>query len=79
LQTTTADRAVAVEDSLTGFRSACAAGLTSVVCPDHFISRPENTFAGADLVVGSLLELNTTHLQRAHAARHKPASINSGK
>jgi HAD superfamily hydrolase (TIGR01509 family) len=73
---TTADRAVALEDSLTGFRSACAAGLTSVVCPDHFISRPENVFAGADLVVGSLLELNTTHLQRAHAARH---SINSDK
>ena len=76
---TTADRAVAVEDSLTGYRSANAAGLTSVVCPDHFISRPENAFDGADLVVGSLLELNTTHLQRAHAARDKPASINSDK
>ena len=76
---TTADSAVAVEDSLTGYRSACAAGLTSIVCPDHFISRPENTFAGADLVVGSLLELNAANLQRAHAARHGLASHNSGK
>jgi HAD superfamily hydrolase (TIGR01509 family) len=76
---TTADRAAAVEDSLTGYRSACAAGLTSVVCPDHFIRRPENAFDGADLVVDSLLELNTTHLQRAHAARHQLDSINLGK
>jgi beta-phosphoglucomutase-like phosphatase (HAD superfamily) len=76
---TTADRAVAVEDSLTGFRSASAAGLTCIVCPDHFISRQENVFAGIDLVVDSLLELNATHLQRAHAARHGLTSINSGK
>jgi HAD superfamily hydrolase (TIGR01509 family) len=76
---TTADRAVAVEDSLTGFRSASAAGLTSVVCPDHFIARPENTFDGADLVVGSLLELNASHLRQTHAARHMLATNNSDK
>ena len=75
----TADRAAAVEDSLTGYRSASAAGLTCVVCPDHFISRPDNAFDGVDLVVGSLLELNATHLQRAHAARHGLTSNNSGK
>ena len=76
---TTADRAVVVEDSLTGFRSANAAGLTSIVCPDQFIAKPENAFAGADLVVGSLLELNAIHLQRTHTTRHPPPPTNSGK
>ncbi len=75
---TTANRAVAVEDSSTGFRSASAAGLTCIVCPDHFIGRPENTFDGADLVVGSLIELNATHLQRAHAAPDKLEAVNTG-
>ena len=67
---TTADCATALEDSLTGYRSARAAGLTSVICPDHFIAKPENVFAGANLVVGSLLELNAIQLQRTHATRH---------
>jgi len=52
--------------------------LTCIVGPDHFISRPENTFDGAALVVGSLLEFNATHLQRAHAARDKLEAVNTG-
>ena len=72
---TTADRAIALEDSLTGYRSARAAGLTSIVCPDHFIAKPENAFARADLVVGSLLGLNAIHLQQTHATRHQLARI----
>ena len=76
---TTADCATALEDSLTGYRSARAAGLTSVICPDHFIAKPENAFAGADRVVGSLLELNAIHLQRTHATRHQLAPTHSCK
>jgi len=67
------DRALALEDSLTGFRSTVAAGLGCVICPDYFIAKPDNAFSEADLVVDSLLELSANRLQQVHALRHNPA------
>ena len=60
-------RAIALEDSVTGLRAARAANLPCVVCPDHFIPKPEGAFADAALVVESLLELNVRKLRQTHA------------
>ena len=64
-----AAQAIALEDSVTGFRAAQAADITCIVCPDHFIPKPEGAFAGAALVVESLLELNVSELRQTHADR----------
>ena len=67
---TTADRAIALEDSLTGLRSTGAAGLGCFICPDHFIAKADDAFVEADLVVDSLVELSASRLQQVHALRH---------
>ena len=58
--------AVALEDSVTGFRAATAAGINCVVCPNHFIPKPNDAFVDAILVVESLQELNPELLRAAH-------------
>lgn len=52
------EHALALEDSVTGFRAATAAGLNCIVCPDHFIPKSNNAFSGAALIVKSLYELD---------------------
>ena len=49
-------RCLVIEDSLTGLRAALAAGMRAVVVPDPEHT-PAETLAGADFVLGSLLEL----------------------
>ena len=56
-------RAVAIEDSLTGYRAALAAGIRCVICPDHFIPKPDGCFDDADLVVDSLEALDIERLR----------------
>ena len=69
LQTSPA-RAIAVEDSVTGFRAASAAELACVVCPDHFIPKAEAAFNTAALVTKSLTELSAERLRRLHSSFH---------
>ena len=64
---TTPENAIALEDSVTGFRAATAADLGCVVCPDHFIPKLDGVFEGAYLVVESLLELNSERLRTTHS------------
>ncbi len=61
------ENALALEDSVTGFRAATAAGINCVVCPDHFIPKSNDAFSGAALIVKSLNELNPEKLRMAHA------------
>jgi beta-phosphoglucomutase-like phosphatase (HAD superfamily) len=61
------ENALALEDSVTGFRAATAAGINCVVCPDHFIPKSNDAFSGAALIVKSLNELNPEILRMAHA------------
>jgi len=63
-------RAIAVEDSVTGFRAASAAELACVVCPDHFIPKAEAAFDTAALVTKSLTELSAERLRRLHSSFH---------
>jgi HAD superfamily hydrolase (TIGR01509 family) len=69
LQTSPA-RAIAVEDSVSGFRAASAAELACVVCPDHFIPKAEAAFDTAALVTKSLTELSAERLRRLHSSFH---------
>ena len=55
-------RAVAFEDSASGFRAAIAAGLPCIVCPDNFRARPDDAFDGAALMVESLLDVTMDSL-----------------
>jgi hypothetical protein len=48
-----ADRAIALQDSLTGFRSTGTAGLGCSIGPDHFIGKSGDACVEADLLVGS--------------------------
>ena len=59
--------AVALEDSVTGFRAATAAGLPCIVCPDALTSTPGERFSGAALVVESLEQLSAEYLRAVHA------------
>ena len=65
------ENAIALEDSVTGFRAATAAGIDCIVCPDHFIPKANDAFSQASLVVESLHDLNSETLRAVHA--------NSGK
>jgi HAD superfamily hydrolase (TIGR01509 family) len=65
---------LALEDSVTGFRAATAAGLSCVVCPDHFIPKPDDAFVAAALVVESLSELNPERLRATHAKHNEPSA-----
>jgi len=67
---TSPERAIAVEDSVTGFRAASAAQLACVVCPDHFIPKAEGAFDSAALVTESLKELSARRLLSLHSAFH---------
>lgn len=69
-----AENALALEDSVTGFRAATAAGIICVVCPDHFIPKPNDAFIAAALVVESLNELNPERLRVTHA-KHSELSV----
>lgn len=61
------EHALALEDSVTGFRAATAAGINCVVCPDHFIPKSNDAFLGAALIVESLKKLNPEILRTAYA------------
>lgn len=50
------ERCLAVEDSLHGVRAAKAAGMTCIAIPA--VDQGEGDFAGADLVLGSIVELD---------------------
>ena len=63
------ENAIALEDSVTGFRAAIAAGIPCIICPDHFIPKPNDAFLNATLIVESLSELNPQVLRNAHARR----------
>ena len=69
---TSARHAIALEDSITGYRAAKAAGLKCVVCPDYFIPKAQADFAGADLVTDSLAKLGADELRRVPDAESKP-------
>ena len=71
-----AKNTIALEDSVTGFRAATAAGIDCVVCPDHFIPKSNDAFSGAALVVESLHELDAQALRATHA---KSRNKNSGE
>lgn len=62
------ENAIALEDSVTGFRAATAAGIQCVICPDYFIPKSNDAFLGATLIVESLSELNAQVLRKAHAS-----------
>ena len=64
---TSPDHAIALEDSVTGFRAASAAQLAYVVCPDHFIPKTEGAFETAALVTLSLNELSAERLRSLHS------------
>ena len=64
------ESAIALEDSVTGYRAATAAGINCIVCPDHFIPKSNDAFLGAALVVESLTELNPETLRTVHANRY---------
>ncbi len=63
---TTPDTAIAIEDSVTGYRAARAAGLNCIVCPDHFIVKRDDAFKDATFVVESLHDLNIATLRSVH-------------
>jgi putative hydrolase of the HAD superfamily len=69
---TTPNHAIALEDSLTGYRAAGAAGLGCVVCPDHFIPKLADAFDGAALVTDSLASLSIDILHGIHSASDTP-------
>ena len=59
--------AVALEDSVSGFRAATAAGLPGILCPDVLTLTPGERFSGAALVVESLEQLSAEQLRAVHA------------
>jgi beta-phosphoglucomutase-like phosphatase (HAD superfamily) len=68
---TTPKHAIALEDSLTGYRAASAAGLGCVVCPDHFIPRSADAFDGAALVTDSLAKVSIDTLHGIHSVNDR--------
>ncbi|MGH2679302.1 MAG: hexitol phosphatase HxpB [Actinomycetota bacterium] len=66
------ERCLAVEDSLNGVRAAKAAGMTCIAIPA--VHHEEGDFAGADLVLGSIGELDDRAWSRVGiaAARGSP-------
>jgi HAD superfamily hydrolase (TIGR01509 family) len=65
---TRAESAIALEDSVTGYRAASAAGIKCIVCPDHFIPKPATAFDQAEVVVETLHDLCAQTLRSVHAA-----------
>ena len=63
--------AIALEDSLTGFRAASAADLPCIICPDHFIPKPDGAFAEAIHVTESLGDLSADRLREIHAGARR--------
>jgi HAD superfamily hydrolase (TIGR01509 family) len=62
------ENTIALEDSVTGFRAATAAGIQCVICPDHFIPKSNDAFSDASLIVESLSELNPQILRTINAS-----------
>jgi beta-phosphoglucomutase-like phosphatase (HAD superfamily) len=60
----TPGNAIALEDSLTGYRAARAASLKCIVCPDHFIPNPDYAFEQVALITNPLEQLcaDTLHI-----------------
>ena len=70
---TAPENAIALEDSVTGYKAATAARIDCVVCPDHFIPKASGAFDDAFLLVESLHELNPAMLHSTHktASQHR--------
>lgn len=64
----TPESVLALEDSVTGYRAASAAGIKCIVCPDHFIPKSATAFDQADLVIESLHDLSAQTLRTVHAS-----------
>jgi HAD superfamily hydrolase (TIGR01509 family) len=64
-----AGRAVAIEDSENGIRSALDAGMWVVVIPNPHFPPPEDALAKADLVLDGLAELTTDAVESASSRR----------
>ena len=62
-----AANAIAIEDSPTGLQAATTAGIVCIACPDDFMPKAKGAFAGAALVVDSLLDLDPERLRQIHA------------
>ena len=67
---TSPTHAIALEDSVTGFRAASTAQLACVVCPDHFILKTEAASDTAALVTRALNELSARRLRSLHSTFH---------
>jgi beta-phosphoglucomutase len=61
-------RALAIEDSVTGLQAATSAGISCVVCPDTFMPGSRTDYIGAALVVDSLEELTLYELEKLEGA-----------
>jgi HAD superfamily hydrolase (TIGR01509 family) len=59
------ERAVAIEDSANGIRSARAAGMRVVAIPNPLFPPPDEVLAEADVVLGSLAELTPDAVESA--------------
>ena len=57
-------RALAIEDSVTGLQAATSAGIGCVVCPDSFMPSSRADYTGAAWVVDSLEELTLFGLEQ---------------
>jgi HAD superfamily hydrolase (TIGR01509 family) len=64
-----AGRAVAIEDSENGIRSALDAGMWVVVIPNPHFPPPEDALAKADVVLDGLAELTTDAVESASSRR----------
>lgn len=80
LMNTVSENAIALEDSVTGFRAATAARIDCIVCPDHFIPKADDAFSEAILQIESLNELNPARLHNIHdtASQHRPQKLKAG-
>jgi HAD superfamily hydrolase (TIGR01509 family) len=64
-------RAVAIEDSENGIRSALDAGMRVVAIPNPHFRPPEDALAQADLVLDGLAELTTDAVESASSRRER--------
>ncbi len=57
-------RALAIEDSVTGLQAATSAGIRCIVCPDNFVPTALSDYDTASLVVDSLEDLTFPKLEQ---------------
>lgn len=67
------DRVLVVEDSLNGLRAGRAAGMTTILVPNHSIPPAEGAADVADVVVDRLADLDLAVLDGVGAGRTVPA------